>query len=347
VNVHSPRGLRGRGTALKDRDAERSVLDRLINAVRAGESRVLVVHGEPGIGKTVLLEYLLRQAAGCRVARAAGVQSEMELAFAGLHQLLAPMLNHVGALPAPQRDALRVAFGISAGPAPDRFLVGLAALGLLSEAAGERPLICLVDDAQWLDRASAQVLGFAARRLAADPVGVVFAARVPGEELAGLPELTVDGLPREDARALLDSTLTGSLDARVRDQILAETRGNPLALMLAAFRGREAEAAPLIQSTVEGPTAEGAGSRGDLRGLDGRYPLQRPGPVFRRAGGGPASQRAPARLCLFVGLAGADRGRRAHRELPHRQRWPGPAGRSDTDRRNRPGAGDGGSVARW
>jgi predicted ATPase len=231
VNVHPPRGLRVRGTALRNRDAERGVLDRLINAVRAGESRVLVVHGEPGIGKTALLEYLVRQAAGCRVARAVGVQSEMELAFAGLHQLLAPMLNHVADLPAPQRDALRVAFGISAGPAPDRFLVGLAALGLLSEAAGERPLICLVDDAQWLDRASAQVLGFAARRLAADPVGVVFAARVPGEELAGLPVLTVDGLAREDARALLDSTLARSLDARVRDQILVETRGNPLALL--------------------------------------------------------------------------------------------------------------------
>jgi DNA-binding CsgD family transcriptional regulator/tetratricopeptide (TPR) repeat protein len=231
VNVHSPRGLRGRSTGLKDRGAERGVLDRLTNAVRAGESRVLVVHGEPGIGKTALLEYLVRQAAGCRVARAAGVQSEMELAFAGLHQLLAPMLDHVAAVPAPQRDALLIALGISAGPPPDRFLVGLAALGLLSETAGGRPLICVVDDAQWLDRASAQVLGFAARRLAADSVGMVFAARVPGEELAGLPELTVDGLPGEDARALLDSTLTGSLDARVRDQILAETRGNPLALL--------------------------------------------------------------------------------------------------------------------
>ena len=229
--MHSSQGQRGHGTALNDRVAERGVLDRLVNAVRAGESRVLVVHGEPGIGKTVLLEYLMRQAAGCRVARAAGVQSEMELAFAGLHQLLAPMLNRVGALPAPQREALQVALGISAGPAPDRFLVGLAVLGLLSETAGDRPLICLVDDAQWLDRASAQVLGFAARRLAADPVAVVFAARVLGEELAGLPELTVDGLPRDAAQALLESTVTGSLDTRVRDQILAETRGNPLALL--------------------------------------------------------------------------------------------------------------------
>jgi hypothetical protein len=131
----------------------------------------------------------------------------MELAFAGLHQLLAPMLNHVGALPGLQREALQVALGISAGPAPDRFLVGLAVLGLLSETAGDRPLICLVDDAQWLDRASAQVLGFAARRLAADPVAVVFAARVLGEELAGLPELTVDGLPRDAAHSLLESML--------------------------------------------------------------------------------------------------------------------------------------------
>ena len=231
MDVQSSQGQRGHGTALNDRVAERGVLDRLVNAVRAGESRVLVVHGEPGIGKTALLEYLMRQAAGCRVARAAGVQSEMELAFAGLHQLLAPMLNHVGALPAPQREALQVALGISAGPAPDRFLVGLAVLGLLSETADDRPLMCLVDDAQWLDRASAQVLGFAARRLAADPVAVVFAARVPGEELAGLPELTVDGLPRDAAQALLESTFTGSLDTRVRDQILAETRGNPLALL--------------------------------------------------------------------------------------------------------------------
>ena len=138
------------------------------------------------------------------MARAAGVQSEMELAFAGLHQLCAPMLDRAGRLPVPQRDALRTAFGMAAGPPPDRFLVGLAVLSLLSEVAGERPLICLIDDEQWLDRASAQALGFAARRLAADPVGLVFAAREPGPELAGLPELEVGGLRDEDARALLD-----------------------------------------------------------------------------------------------------------------------------------------------
>ena len=226
-------GRRGRALGLTDRQSERGALDRLIEAVRAGESRALVVHGDPGVGKTVLLEYLARRASdsGCRVARAAGVQSEMELAFAGLHQLCAPMLSPAGRLPVPQRDALRVAFGLSTGPPPDRFLVGLAVLGLLSEAAGERPLICVIDDEQWLDRASAQALGIAARRLAADPVGLVFAARKPTEELAGLPELKVAGLRDADARALLDSVLTGPLDPRVRDLIVAETHGNPLALL--------------------------------------------------------------------------------------------------------------------
>jgi DNA-binding CsgD family transcriptional regulator len=220
-----------RAAKLVDRLDERDTLDRLLDAVRAGESRVLVLRGESGVGKTALLDYVGSHAAGCRVARAVGVQSEMELAFAGLHQLCAPMLDRLEALPVPQRDALRTAFGIGTGPAPDRFMVGLAVLSLLSEAAGQRPLVCLVDDTQWLDRASAQVLGFAARRLAAEPVALIFATRVPGEELAGLPELPVAGLRKEDARALLDSALTGFLDAQVRDQIVAETRGNPLALL--------------------------------------------------------------------------------------------------------------------
>ena len=165
------------------------------------------------------------------MARAAGVQSEMELAFAGLHQLLAPMLDRLERLPAPQRDALRTAFGASPGPAPDRFFVALAVLSLLSEVAEEQPLICLVDDEQWLDRASAQVLAFVARRLEAEPVGLVFAVRKPSDDLAGLPELVVEGLDEGDARALLDSVLPGPLDARVRDQVVSETRGNPLALM--------------------------------------------------------------------------------------------------------------------
>src|SRR5690348_2573931 len=167
----------------------------------------------------------------CQVARVVGVQSEMELAFAGLHQLCAPMLSRAEQLPVPQRDALLTALGVAAGPPPDRFLLGLAVLGLLSEVAGDHPLMCLVDDVHWLDRASAQVLGFSARRLAADPVGLVFATREPGGELAGLAELEVEGLREEDARALLESALAGPLDARVRDLIIAETRGNPLALL--------------------------------------------------------------------------------------------------------------------
>src|SRR6516164_6986862 len=224
---------RGRATALTDRISARGVLDRLVHAVRAGESRAPLVRGAPGVGKTVLLDYLAGQAAGagCRVARAAGVQWEMELAFAGLHQLCRPMLGRAGRLPVPQHDTLRTAFGLATGLPPDRFLVGLAVLSLLSGLAGERPLICLIDDEQWLDRASAQALGFAARRLAVDPVGMVFAARDPGADLAGLPELVVEGLRDDDARALLDLALAGPLDARVRDLIIAETHGNPLALL--------------------------------------------------------------------------------------------------------------------
>jgi DNA-binding CsgD family transcriptional regulator len=222
---------RGRAEGLTDRRSERQVLDRLAEAVRAGESRALVVRGDPGVGKTALLDYLAGRAPGCRVTRAVGMQTEMELAFAGLHQLCAPMLNHAEQLPVPQREALQTAFGLAAGPPPDRFMVGLAVLTLLSQAAGERPLICLIDDQQWLDHASAQTMGFVARRLGADPVGLVFAAREPGPELAGLPELEVGGLPEGDARALLDSALSGPIDGRVRDQILAETQGNPLALL--------------------------------------------------------------------------------------------------------------------
>jgi DNA-binding CsgD family transcriptional regulator len=218
---------------LTARVSERAVLDGLVEAVRAGDSRVLVVRGDPGVGKTVLLDHLAGQASdsGCRLARAVGVQSERELAFAGLHQLCAPMLEHLGRVPAPQRDALRTAFGIAAGPPPDRFLVGLAVLSLVSDVARKRPLICVVDNEQWLDQASVQALGFVARRLGAEPVGLVFGAREPSAELAGLPKLDVAGLRDDDARTLLESALTGPLDARVRDLIIAETHGNPLALL--------------------------------------------------------------------------------------------------------------------
>jgi AAA ATPase domain len=166
-----------------------------VEAVRAGESRALVVHGEPGDGKTALLDYLAADAPRCRIERAAGVESEMELAFAGLHQLCAPILDRLETVPVPQREALRTAFGMSAGPAADRFLVGLAVLSLMSAVAERQPLICLVDDGQWLDQASRTVLSFAARRLRAESVGLVIATRVADGELAGLPELMVRRLP--------------------------------------------------------------------------------------------------------------------------------------------------------
>jgi DNA-binding CsgD family transcriptional regulator len=218
---------------LLGRRGERETLDRLLEAVRGGESRALVLRGEPGVGKTALLEYAIGSASELRVVRAVGVGSEMELAFAGLQQLCASMLNRLERLPGPQRDALATAFGLRAGGTPDRFLVGLAALGLLSEVAGDQPLLCVVDDAQWLDRASAQALGLIARRLVAESVALVFATRATGEEqeLAGLPDLVVEGLRDGDARALLRSVIRGPLDDRVRDRIVAETRGNPLALL--------------------------------------------------------------------------------------------------------------------
>ena len=178
---------------LLNRLAERATLGRVLGAARAGRSGVLVVRGVPGIGKTALVEDAIESAAGFRVARTAGVESEMELAFAALDQLCAPMLDRVDRLPGPQRDALGVAFGLSAGGVPDRFLVGLAALSLLSEAAAERPLLCVVDDAQWLDLVSAQVLGFVARRLLAEPVALLVAAREPGQAFSGLPELFCRG----------------------------------------------------------------------------------------------------------------------------------------------------------
>ncbi len=221
----------GETIELIGRRAECLALDELVEAVCAGESRALVIHGEAGIGKSALLDYLAGRASSCRVMRAAGVQSEMELAFAALHQLCGPTLERLDRVPMPQRDALRTAFGVIAGPPPDRFLIGLAVLSLLSETADERPVICLVDDEQWLDKASAQVLAFVARRLVAESVGIVFAARVPGRDLAALPHLAVRGLPDAEARALLDVVLNGPLDARVRDQIVAETHGNPLALV--------------------------------------------------------------------------------------------------------------------
>src|SRR5580700_8446714 len=216
---------------LLDRLPERAALSGLLDAARAGRSGVLVMRGEPGVGKTALLEYAVESAAGLRVARVAGVESEMELAFAALQQLCAPMLDKLAGLPDPQRDALGVAFGLNTGAAPDRFLVGLAVLSLLSEVAQQQPLLCVIDDAQWVDHASAQALAFVARRLLAEPVALVFATREPGEDYRGLPELLVGGLRDSDAQELLGSVIRGPLDERVRDRIVAETRGNPLALL--------------------------------------------------------------------------------------------------------------------
>jgi DNA-binding CsgD family transcriptional regulator len=216
-------------------------LEQLVTSVRAGQSRVLVVRGEAGMGKTALLEFLASCASECRIARAAGVESEMELAFAGLHQLCAPFLDRLDRLPAPQRDALGTAFGLRDGNPPDRFLIGLAALSLLSDAAEEQPLVCLVDDTQWLDQASADTLAFVARRLFAESVALVFATRTTDEDQAfrQLPEMPLKGLDAADSRALLRAALRGPLDAAVLDEIVAEARGNPLAL-LELPRGRTA-----------------------------------------------------------------------------------------------------------
>lgn len=220
---------------MRGRRSERKALDRLLDDVEVGQSAVLVLHGEPGVGKTVLLRYLAAQAAASnfQIARIAGVESEMELAYAGLHQLCSPLLDHLERLPGPQRWALSVAFGQSEGTAPERFLVGLATLSLLAQAAESSPLLCLIDDAQWLDDASAQVLGFVARRLAEESIALIFAVRERGEgsPLLGLPELRIGGISPEDARALVASVVPGRLDEHVVDRIIAETGGNPLALL--------------------------------------------------------------------------------------------------------------------
>ena len=216
---------------LVGRTNECDVLDRLLAGAREGRSGVLVLVGEPGVGKTALVEYAVAAGAGLRVARAVGVESEAELAFAALHQLCAPMLERLDRLPDPQRAALSAAVGLSAGNAPERFLVGLATLSLLSSAAEDQPLLCIVDDAQWLDRPSAQALAFVARRLMADPVALVIATRARSDDWAGLPELPVAGLADADARTLLASVIRTPLDERVRDRIIAETHGNPLALL--------------------------------------------------------------------------------------------------------------------
>ena len=227
------------------RTSERDALDRLLARVRDGESGVLVIRGEAGIGKTAVLRYAARQASGFRVAEVTGVEAEMELPFAGIHQLCATMLDRADALPRPQRTALCVALGLAAGTVPDRFLVGLAVLGLLAAVAEERPLLCLVEDAQWLDAASSQIAGLVARRVRAESVGIVVAVREPAgaHDFDGLPELRLEGLPAHDARTLLGGVVSGRLNRSVRDRLVTETRGNPLALLELPGRMTAAELA--------------------------------------------------------------------------------------------------------
>jgi len=202
-----------------------------VSTVKSGQCQVLVLRGEAGVGKSALLDYVAEQAPGFRCVQVVGVQSDMELAFAGLQQLCAPLMAYAEELPEPQREALAVAFGRGVGPTPDRFLVGLAVLSLMAAAANDKPLLCIVDDAQWLDEVSVQTLGFVARRLLAEPVALVFAVRDRPDVLAGLPELVIEGLSDDDARELLESVMLGGIDPRVRDRIVAETRGIPLALV--------------------------------------------------------------------------------------------------------------------
>ncbi|ROQ60148.1 regulatory LuxR family protein [Streptomyces sp. 840.1] len=240
---------------LRGRRRERDALEALISEVAAGRSAVLVLRGDAGIGKSALLDHLAARVAEYRIARGAGAESEMELPFAGLHQLCSPFLDRADSLPPPQRDALATAFGMSVGPPPDRYLVGLAVLGLLTDVAAERPLFVLVDDAQWLDRVSAQTLAFVARRMLAEPLALVIASREQRgrDEFSGLPELTVDGLDTTDARALLSTAADGPMDERVRDRILAEARGNPLALLELPHGRLDAEPADGTDRPAPGP----------------------------------------------------------------------------------------------
>ncbi len=223
----------GSGQPLHGRIGECETLRTLLSTARSGSSQVLVLRGEAGVGKSALLDYASEAASGFRTLHVSGVESDMELAFAGLQQLCAPLLDHLDELPEPQREALNVAFGRGVGATPDRFLVGLAVLSLVAAAADVQPVLCVVDDAQWLDEVSVQTLGFVARRLMAEPVAVVFGVRQSAATtvLPGLPELVIDGLSDGDARELLESVLLGGIDPRVRDRIVAETRGNPLALL--------------------------------------------------------------------------------------------------------------------
>ena len=231
MTVHEPFKEQGSRLGLRGRTSECALLDKLVSAVRRGESRSLLLLGEAGIGKTALLQHLIATTSDLTVLRTVGVESDMELAYASLHQLCEPLLQSLDVLPAPQRQALEVVFGRSANEAPDRFLVGLAILSLFASASERQPLLCVIDDSQWLDQASAQTFAFVSRRLLAEPIGLVFAARDPGLALRDVRKLMINGVGEGDARALLASSLQVKLDERVRDQIITELRGNPLALL--------------------------------------------------------------------------------------------------------------------
>src|SRR3954447_19115240 len=303
---------------LRGRRRECQVLDDLLASVRTGHSRMLMLRGEAGIGKTALLEHLADSASGFRVARAAGVESEMELAYAVLHQLCAPFADRIDGLPAPQRDALGTAFGRRGGDAPNRFMVGLAVLGLLSDAAEDQPLLWIVDDAQWLDRASSQTLAFVARRLGAESVVLVVAMRDSAgeDDFHPLDELVVRGLGERDARALLKTVVTGPLDERVRDRLLAETRGNPLALlelprgltpaeMAGGFGLPDASSlASRIEESFRRRLAPPPPSTRMLLLVASAEPIGDPVPVWRAAGAlgvEPAARGAAAELVEFGG----------------------------------------------
>ena len=343
------------GLMLRGRRDECATLGRLLDQARAGRSGTLVLRGEAGVGKTALLEHAVDSASDLTVLRASGVESEMELAFAALHQLCAPLLDRLDRLPRPQRDALEITFGLTEGSAPDRFFVGLAVLGLLSDAAEERPLLCVIDDAQWLDRASAQAFAFVARRLQAESVAMLFAAREPSDETARLTELVLDGLRGADARALLASVVPGRLDDRIVDELLAETRGNPLALLelpqgLTAAQlagGFGLPAAVSLPRTDRGelPTASGGASRRHSAAVarGGSGPDRRSGPLLARcraasdhrlgAGAGgigwadPSRQQGP--ISTSARALGGVSGRRAGGSASGASRTGGGHGRAD------------------
>ncbi|MCV7424304.1 AAA family ATPase [Mycobacterium yunnanensis] len=241
---------------LHGRAGECAALRELLTRVGTDESRVLVLRGEAGVGKSALLDYVVDEANDFALVQVSGVESDMELAYAGLQQLCAPLMDRVEDVPEPQREALSVAFGRGVGPAPDRFLVGLAVLSLMAAAAADRPLLCIVDDAQWLDQVSVQTLGFVARRLMAEPIAMIFAVRDGvAPVLEGQPELRIGGLSDAEARELLDSVVVGKIDARVRDRIVAETRGIPLALLEVPRNVTAADLAGGFGSTVRRTSA--------------------------------------------------------------------------------------------